>query len=764
VDHPNDVWGWGILDTYAAVQMAQSMTFGDLQGQAVDSVSGNPVPNADIFIEDTTTGWTLTDTADGSGNFARTLPAGTYNISGWAYGYLYSTVPNVVVTTGGTTTQNVPMDPASLWTVSGQVLETGTGNPLAASVEFVNTPVMTYTDGGTGNYAADVAEGTWWMRVASPGHATEVLQASVDQDLTINFDLDAIYNYYMRSGDATCGAPFAWVDATDGTPHPLSDDSNAYVNFGQNFTFYGASYSGVYIGSNGLLAFTVTGSNKWSGPIPDPAAPNNGIYAFSTDLDPSVGSGMVYHKWVDGRYFVTEWYQVQHFPSGYPETFEIILDFQTGAIKIQYLTVSNPTDVVAGVENAAGSEATQYAYNDPVLIADNTAVFFFPTFGTPPSAGGLGTLMGTVTDLVTSLPIPDASVFATAYATGEVFQFVTDGSGGYTADICDDWYLVYADAMGYEASTVVPSRVLSGTQTIEDFALQPAGGIQPPAAITQTVVAGQMAVDTFDLANTGSFTLNFTMTITPTVSWLALEPLTGSIPATSTQAITATFDATSLLTGEYTTSIELVTDDPEQALPLWVPVTLTVTCDPVSGADFEYTPANPVDGEVITFTASATGTPPILYAWDFGDGLDGMGDVVTHTYAGPGNYTVAMTATNCGGEMMVVTHTVTVVSACEPVHDVLVDWTPITPTLGTTVTFDASALGSAPFTFEWVFSDGFTATGATVDHIFAAAGAYTVTLTVDNCAGIPVTVEYLVTVVEAPIEYEYLFLPFIVRQ
>lgn len=152
------------------------------------------------------------------------------------------------------------------------------------------------------------------------------------------------------------------------------------------------------MGSNGLATFG-TGSNSASGPIPDPALPNNGIYAFSMDLDPLSGNqGNIYTKVLDNRYFIIEWYQVQHYPNGNPETFEIVLDFDTNQVTIQYLTVSDPTSAVSGVENSTGTEATQYAYSDPNLIADNVAVTFFPQFGTPPPTGGTGELTGVVSD------------------------------------------------------------------------------------------------------------------------------------------------------------------------------------------------------------------------------------------------------------------------------------------------------------------------------------------------------------------------------
>lgn len=46
-----------------------------------------------------------------------------------------------------------------------------------------------------------------------------------------------------------------------------------------------------------------------------------------------------------------------------------------------------------------------------------------------------------------------------------------------------------------------------------------------------------------------------------------------------------------------------------------------------------------------------------------------------------------------------------------------------------------AAGGLAPYAFEWDFGDGGQATGASVSHVYAAAGNYTVTLTVSDGAG-----------------------------
>lgn len=762
VDVPNNVWGWGILNVETAVKAAQGMVFGGVQGSVIDGTTSQAIPGAEILFEDTATNWQLTMLADANGDFGRGLPGGMYDITGQAYGYLPGTAAGVAITTGLTVTQDLVLNPAPVWTVSGQVTETGTSEPLSASIIFVDTPVTAGTDAATGVYTAAVPQGTWWVRAESPGHRTEVVQVTLDQDLSLDFSLEPVFNYYMRVSDAVCGVPFDWIDATGGTARPLPDDGFTGITLSKAFTFYGVDHTKLYVGSNGIVTFG-SGNDKWSGTIPSPDAPNNGIYAFSTDLHPNGGAqGNIYTLWADSSTFVIEWYRVQHYPSGNPETFEIILDFDQQTIKMQYLAVSNTAGVVAGVENADGSEATQYAYDDPVRMADGKAVIFYPAFGTPPVFGA-GTLAGTVTDLGSGLPIEEASVFASA-AAGEVFEFVTGGGGEYTGTLCAGPYSVYADALGYTPSAAVDSLIEIGVTTVEDFALLETGGLQQPDPISQTLVTGTSGVQPLDLVNTKSMTLTFDTGLWPAVTWLTLNPISGTLPASGTLTVDANFNAAELAAGVYTTTIGITTTDSDGTEAFSVPVTLSVTCEPVSEAEFTFTPENAAAGETITFTAQASGTAPILYGWDFDDGTSGMGSVITHSYAAGGDYSVTLTAANCGGATEVVTHTLHVASTCAGVRDVALDWAPITPTVGTTVTFEASAQGTAPYTFEWAFSDGFTAAGARVAHAFEAAGMYTITLTVDNCAGVPVTVRYLVSVEAEPVDYHYIFVPVVLRR
>lgn len=147
-------------------------------------------------------------------------------------------------------------------------------------------------------------------------------------------------------------------------------------------------------------------------------------------------------------------------------------------------------------------------------------------------------------------------------------------------------------------------------------------------------------------------------------------------------------------------------------------------------------------------------TPPISYAWDFGDGspaVVGPSAIVTHTYAQAGLYTVAMTATNCAAATATAAHTITVVQPCDPVHGADFSWTPPVPLAGQVVTLTGAASGTLPITYTWSFGDGSSLVvgpSSIVTHTYAVPGPYTVVLTASNCATATARAAHTITVVQ----------------
>jgi len=66
-------------------------------------------------------------------------------------------------------------------------------------------------------------------------------------------------------------------------------------------------------------------------------------------------------------------------------------------------------------------------------------------------------------------------------------------------------------------------------------------------------------------------------------------------------------------------------------------------------AAFSYSPKSPWVGQKVSFTNKSTGTEPLSYEWDFGDGDTSTETNPRHVYVKPGTYEVRLTATNPWG-------------------------------------------------------------------------------------------------------------------
>ena len=138
------------------------------------------------------------------------------------------------------------------------------------------------------------------------------------------------------------------------------------------------------------------------------------------------------------------------------------------------------------------------------------------------------------------------------------------------------------------------------------------------------------------------------------------------------------------------------------------------------------------NGSTVAFTSTASDSDGSIanWQWDFGDGSNGSGETVSHSFA-PGSYTVTLTVTDDDGATDAASQQVVVEAENQaPSASFTMQQN------GDTVAFTSTSSDSdgSIANWQWDFGDGSNGTGANVSHSFTP-GSYTVTLTVTDDDG-----------------------------
>jgi PKD repeat protein len=156
------------------------------------------------------------------------------------------------------------------------------------------------------------------------------------------------------------------------------------------------------------------------------------------------------------------------------------------------------------------------------------------------------------------------------------------------------------------------------------------------------------------------------------------------------------------------------------------------------------------DYNVVVFNASESDDADSMisdYVWDFGDGNTDTGDVVSHIFADPGDFSVQLTVTDAAGNSGLNT-TIITVNDIEPPRATF-NWSYTNDTGGNVAGAAVEGLpthfnaggtddnSDGPLTYIWDFGDGTNGTGVTVDHTFDETldEAFNVILEVTDASG-----------------------------
>jgi len=186
--------------------------------------------------------------------------------------------------------------------------------------------------------------------------------------------------------------------------------------------------------------------------------------------------------------------------------------------------------------------------------------------------------------------------------------------------------------------------------------------------------------------------------------------------------------------GNYTVTLAVTDDD--GATDTTTSTKTVLNRPPV--ASFTESAETVYTSETITLNASASYDPDgiiVSYLWDFGDGSNATGVIVSHAYTDDGIYTVTLTVTDNDGAAALANATKTILNR-SPVA-IFIESAETVYT-GETITFNASESydpdGNIVSHF-WSFGDGSNATGVIVEYTYADDGNYTVTLAVTDDDG-----------------------------
>ena len=192
------------------------------------------------------------------------------------------------------------------------------------------------------------------------------------------FDLRGKSFEFQPTGTATyrAAATSKAFEATGGTSIVLTDDDSKLVNLGFSFTFYGLSYTSLYVNSDGNLTFVSLDKESNDRDLARFSSGPPRIGPFFNDLDPT-GGVVSFRNDSDGTIFI--WDKVPEFERANTNSFSVKL-FKNGNIEFVYDAKVDAEFAVVGISpgaNLGGIRAVKFSSDLPLEGLTGTIVEVF---------------------------------------------------------------------------------------------------------------------------------------------------------------------------------------------------------------------------------------------------------------------------------------------------------------------------------------------------------------------------------------------------
>ncbi|MBI1342814.1 MAG: PKD domain-containing protein [Terrimonas sp.] len=573
---------------------------------------------------------------------------------------------------------------------------------------------------------------------------------------------------YMMSS-AAAGAPNSLGDPDMIVLNPVEQNINDITIFSSTLQAISQRYLSVYMQTSAAPSFRINNVPPTSSFLPMPGVPgfsylvenltnlpnpsfrltaDSGFNAIAYGLGNFESYGYSAGTNVRDLYqFITTQnpYATVNFPTackGTPFYFSIVFPYKPTVIKWLFsglfpdVTINNPVSDSSWI--IGNRQVYRYKLPTPYLI-NTIGTFPIKVVVQNPTGDGCTGEQDIDYDLeVFPPPVADFNFTTNGCVTDSVAFFDNTNTGGRPIT---KWSWQFGDA-GID-SIKNPKHLYTspGSYDVKFYAITDVGCISDTA--TKTVVLNSLPIAKFGA--TAPFCTNKTITFTDS------SFVTGSATLAKwfwdfgdgTPIVSATTNAAQnhiyTSTGTFTVVLKVETATGCQSLEYQKQV--TIHPDPV--ADFSLPnvclPAG--NAQFNSLSTISDGSQSLLqYAWDFGDGnTAGNINNPLHVFAGPGPYTVTLTVTSNNGCVDDSAKQLTTIFQ-QPQANFTVDKTEVCIGGGFNFTDQSTAPNSTVTQWSWDFGDGTTSTVNNPSKTYAAAGTYTVTLSVQSAIGCPSTV------------------------